>query len=45
MNVDAQSGIESYELNQGSFGIFDGNLLGNWAVLCDNGMLQGFGQP
>ena len=43
MNVDAQAGIESYELNQSSFGIFEGIAMGNWSSMCDNDKLQGFG--
>ena len=42
---DARAEIESYELNQGSFGIFEACLMGNWSSLCDNGMLPFFGQP
>ena len=45
MNVDALSGIESYELNQDDFGTFEGSLMGNWGTLCENDMLQGVGQP
>ena len=44
-NLYAQAEIERYKLNQGSFGIFEGNEMGNWPVLCENDILRGFGHP